>query len=126
MRGRPSSCASTCTTTTGRRTRRTCWSTTSRSSSGGKGRPPGGPFSPKWGTLLSSATGFEPKTLLQGKVQRWAAERKDAVMGSNKLAMLATILCFAGGIGAATAFADGGGSPSQTTTTCQNNQQGND
>ena len=48
-------------------------------------------------------------------------------MTSNKLALVATILCFAGGIGAATAFAHGGSTPQQTTTTtCQNDEQGND
>ena len=49
-------------------------------------------------------------------------------MTSNKLALVATILCFAGGIGAATAFAHGGGAtPQQTTTiTCQNDEQGDD
>lgn len=40
-------------------------------------------------------------------------------MHSNKLAFLAMVLCLAGGIGAATAFAGkSGGSPQGTTTTC--------
>ena len=50
-------------------------------------------------------------------------------MISNKLAMIATLLCLVGGVGAATALAEKGGTPSsQTTTTtqCQNTQQGVD
>jgi hypothetical protein len=50
-------------------------------------------------------------------------------MSSNKLAMIATLLCLAGGVGAATAFAnEGGGAPSSQSTNCtaQNGQQGVD
>ena len=49
-------------------------------------------------------------------------------MHSNKLAMLAMVLCLAGGIGAATAFAGkSSGSPQQTTTaTCTNDQGENE
>jgi hypothetical protein len=48
-------------------------------------------------------------------------------MHSNKLALLAMVLCLAGGIGAATAVAGkSSGSAPQTTTTCSNEQDENE
>jgi hypothetical protein len=52
---------------------------------------------------------------------------KGSRMKSNKLALIAMLLCLAGGIGAATAFAGkGGGSLQQTTTTCSDEQGDNE
>src|SRR2546429_9144370 len=48
-------------------------------------------------------------------------------MKSNKLSLLAMLLCLAGGLGAATAFAGkSSGSLQQTTTTCSDEQGDNE
>jgi hypothetical protein len=55
--------------------------------------------------------------------------QKPSVKGrrmKSKLALIAMLVCLAGGISAATAFAGkSGGSPQGSTTTCSDNEQGN-
>jgi hypothetical protein len=61
-----------------------------------------------------------PKTLLQGKTE-------GGRMRSNRIALIATLLCLVGGVAAATAFAQKGSTkPATASSECQNNQQGVD